>query len=276
VGDRAGEGVAYANLGCAYGSQGDFSKAIEYRTQHLAIAKEVGDRAGEGKAYGNLGSAYDLQGDYSKAIKHHTQHLAIAKEVGDRAGEGRAYGSLGNAYKSQGDFSKAIEYHAQHLAIAKEVGDRAGEGVGYADLGTCHMHLNEHVKAVAYFEAQHAMATSLKRVSPSTLASAQLARTLSLALTKLLDGKVTRRRRRAWMIECVRWQSGSRLPWMVVVRLQTCTWRTSPFMRAKRTRRWHISKSTSHGACNGDVTLAPGVSRRGARTRRCSRAAAAV
>ena len=30
------------------------------------------------------------------------------------------------------------------------------------------------------------------------------------------------------------------------------------------------------GACNGDVTLAPGVGRRGARTRRCSRAAAAV
>ena len=46
--------------------------------------------------------------------------------------------------------------------------------------------------------------------------------------------------------------------------------------RAKRTRRWHISKSTSHGACDGDVTLAAGVSRRGARTRRCSRAAAAV
>jgi hypothetical protein len=87
---------------------------------------------------------------------------------------------------------------------------------------------------------------------------------------------VTRRRRRAWMIECVRRQSGSRLPSMVVVNLQNCTWRTPPFMRAKRTRRWHISKSTSHGTCNGDVTLACGVGRRGARTRRCSRAAAAV
>ena len=68
---------------------------------------------------------------------------------------------------------------------------------------------------------------------------------------------VARRRRRARMIECVRRQSGSRLPSMVVVvHLQNCTWRTSPFMRAKRTRRWHISKSTSHGACNEDVTLA--------------------
>jgi hypothetical protein len=51
-------GQAYGNLGCAYESQGDFSKAIEYHTQHLAIAKEVGDRAGEGTAYGNLGTCH--------------------------------------------------------------------------------------------------------------------------------------------------------------------------------------------------------------------------
>jgi tetratricopeptide (TPR) repeat protein len=58
--------------------------------QCLAIAKEVGDRAGEGGAYGNLGNAYRSQGDFAKAIEYHTQDLAIAKEVGDRAGEGGA------------------------------------------------------------------------------------------------------------------------------------------------------------------------------------------
>ena len=99
-------------------------KAIAYHGQHLAIAKEVGDRAGKGRAYANLGCAYQSQGDISKAIEYHAQRLATAKEVGDRAGEGRAYANLGNAYRSQGDISKAIEYHAQRLAIAKEVGDR--------------------------------------------------------------------------------------------------------------------------------------------------------
>jgi tetratricopeptide (TPR) repeat protein len=100
------------------------SLAIKYHGQHLAIAKEVGDRAGEGAAYGNLGNAYWSQGGFNKAIDHHGQHLAIAKEVGDRAEEGTANGNLGNAYHSQGDYAKAIKHHAQHLAIAKEVGDR--------------------------------------------------------------------------------------------------------------------------------------------------------
>jgi hypothetical protein len=60
----------------------------------------VGDRAGEGRAYGNLGNAYDSQGDYAKAVEYHAQSLAIAKEVGDQAGEGRAYGNLGNSYEA--------------------------------------------------------------------------------------------------------------------------------------------------------------------------------
>jgi tetratricopeptide (TPR) repeat protein len=83
----------YCTLGNAYQSQGGVSKAIEYHTQDLAIAKEVGNRAGEGRAYGNLGISYQSQGDYAKAIEYHTQCLAIAKEVGDRAGEGGAYGT---------------------------------------------------------------------------------------------------------------------------------------------------------------------------------------
>ena len=55
------------------------------------IAKEVGARAGEGRAYAHLGNAHDSLGDFSQVIEYHTQHLAIAKEVGNRAGEGMAY-----------------------------------------------------------------------------------------------------------------------------------------------------------------------------------------
>ena len=60
-----GEGIAYKNLGIAYMSLGDLSKAIEYHAQGLAISKEVGDPAGEGQAHGNVGNAYRSLGDYS-------------------------------------------------------------------------------------------------------------------------------------------------------------------------------------------------------------------
>ena len=58
MGDKAGEGRAFRNLGNAYDSLGDFQKAIEYQERHLKIAKEVGNKAGEGGAYDNLCNAY--------------------------------------------------------------------------------------------------------------------------------------------------------------------------------------------------------------------------
>ena len=77
----------------------------------LAIAKEVGDRAGEGSAYANLGVAYQSQGAFSKAIEYHVQGLVIAKEVGDRAGEVRAYANLGTCHMHLNEFVKATTKH---------------------------------------------------------------------------------------------------------------------------------------------------------------------
>ena len=56
------------SLGNAHFSMGDFSQAIAYNTQDLEIARELGDRAGEGRAYANLGNAHWLLGDFSQAI----------------------------------------------------------------------------------------------------------------------------------------------------------------------------------------------------------------
>jgi hypothetical protein len=66
-----------------------------------------------------------------------------------------------------------------------EVDDRAGEGRAYGNLGTCHLYLNEYVKAVAYFEAQHALATSLKLAHMQSLA-------LNMGVALTLDVRVAR------------------------------------------------------------------------------------
>ena len=121
MGNRAGEGRAYGNLGNAHQSLGDFSKAIAYHTQDLAIARGLGDRAGEGQTYGNLGCAHDSLGDFSQAIAYHTQDLAIAREVGDRAGEGRAGNNLGLALEKNGNLPAAARALVQGLAAFQRV-----------------------------------------------------------------------------------------------------------------------------------------------------------
>ena len=152
MGDRAGEGKAYCNLGNAYDGLGDFRKAIEYHERDLKISKEVGDRVGEGRAYCNLGIAFSYIGDFQRAIEYQKEHLKISKEVGDRVGEGRAYGNLGNGFRGLGDFQKSIEYHERHLKISKELGDRLGEGIAYSNLGNVSGGLGDFQKAIEYHE----------------------------------------------------------------------------------------------------------------------------
>ena len=152
MGDRAGEGRAYGNLGNAFQGLGDFEQAIKYHEHCLSIAKEVGDRTIEGCAYGNLGNSFHGLGDFKQAVKYHEQDLCIAKEVGDRAGEGGAYGNLGNAFRGLGDFKQAVKYHEHGLSIAKEVGDRAGEGGAYGNLGNAFQGLGDLKQAVKYHE----------------------------------------------------------------------------------------------------------------------------
>ena len=91
---------------------------INHQEQRLRIAKELGDEAGEGRTYGNLGNAYQSLGDFKEAVKYLNEDITIAIEQGDRAGERDAYGNLGNAYQSVGALKQALKYHNQHLSIA--------------------------------------------------------------------------------------------------------------------------------------------------------------
>ena len=82
---------------------------------HFSI--EVGDKAGEGRSYCNLGNAYHSLGDFERAIQYHERHLKIAKEVGDKAGEGASYGNLGNAYWRLGDLERAVNLYRSCVVV---------------------------------------------------------------------------------------------------------------------------------------------------------------
>jgi tetratricopeptide (TPR) repeat protein len=83
---------------------------MERDARAVAAAVQAAEPDETSFVYCALGNAHDFLGDFDKAVECHTQHLAIAQEVGDRAGEARAYGNLGNVHNLLGEFSKGIEY----------------------------------------------------------------------------------------------------------------------------------------------------------------------
>jgi len=148
VGNKAGEGRAYGNLGNCYHSLADFKLAIEYHQRDLNIAIELGYKAGVARAKCNLGNAFHSLGNFKQAIECHKEGLAIDKDLGDRAGEGRSYSNIGIAYSGLGDFKEALEYLEKYLFIASEVGDKAGEGGAYGNLGCIYRNLGNFKQAI--------------------------------------------------------------------------------------------------------------------------------
>ncbi len=73
---------------------------------------------------------------YTKAIEYYEQALAIAREVGNRSSEGIALNNVGLAMANLSQYTKAIEYYEQALVIAREVGNRSVEGTILNNLST--------------------------------------------------------------------------------------------------------------------------------------------
>ena len=77
VGERKEEEKGRSKIGDVYVLK-DFQNAIKYLEIYLKISTEVGDRAGEGKAYSDLGNAYESLGDFQKAIECHERQIGRA------------------------------------------------------------------------------------------------------------------------------------------------------------------------------------------------------
>ena len=134
-------GAILSMLGNAHESLGDFSQAIAYHTQHLAIAKEVGDRAGRAGRTETSRTRTSRWGTFPRrSIDYHTQRLAIAREVGDRVGEGKAGNILGVALEMNGNLPAAAHALMQDLASFQGV--------------ECDLGAYDH--RVSLFEQQHA------------------------------------------------------------------------------------------------------------------------
>jgi tetratricopeptide (TPR) repeat protein len=141
-------------LGLVYYAQKEYTRAVEYQEQSLAIAKQQRDRRGEALALSNLGLVHYSLTDYARAIDEQKQSLAIAKELRDRFVQGRALENLGIAYYAVKNYPQAIESYQQSLAIARELSDRHAEGRALSNLGDAFYKAKQPAEAIkALFSA---------------------------------------------------------------------------------------------------------------------------
>jgi tetratricopeptide (TPR) repeat protein len=152
IGDKAGEGATLNNLGAISHVTGDYTTALDYLQQSLAIQLEMGNKVGEGGILNNLSQIYKARGDYATALDYLQQSLVIQREIGNKAGEGATLNNLSQIYDARGDYDTALEYLQQSLTIQREIGNKAGEGATLNNLSQIYDVRGDYDTALDYLQ----------------------------------------------------------------------------------------------------------------------------
>ncbi|MBG1270727.1 tetratricopeptide repeat protein, partial [Nostoc sp. WHI] len=152
IGDRAGVGTTFNNIGGIYDSLGQYPKALEFFQQALAIRQQISDRSGVGESINNIGLIYSRLGQYPKALEFYQQALAIIKPIGERSGVGNTLNNIGFIYSHLGQYPKALEFYQQALAIREKIGDRSGVGESINNIGLIYSRLGQYPKALEFYQ----------------------------------------------------------------------------------------------------------------------------
>ena len=123
----------FYNCGFAYGTLGQWQKAIDYFSLAIGINPNYSDAyINRGNAYGNLGKWDQSVADYSRAIKIDPKYVTAWSD------RGIAYGNLGQLNKAIADFSKAIEIDPK-------------KAIAWSNLGVAYWKLGQWDKSIANY-----------------------------------------------------------------------------------------------------------------------------
>ena len=123
-----------------------------FHQQSLDIFRQIGDRHGEASSLNGLGNAYGSLGEYPRAIDFYQQSLEIKRQIGYRSGEANSLSDLGIVYRSLGEYPRAIDFHQQSLEIFRQIGDRHGEASSLKNLAYALAKLDRPWEALQHYQ----------------------------------------------------------------------------------------------------------------------------
>jgi predicted ATPase/serine/threonine protein kinase/tetratricopeptide (TPR) repeat protein len=147
-GDRSRVCSVFRRLGGLYRHYGsDYTRAADFNTKSLIIARELGDRDQEVSALSGLANVHYNRKQYDQAAVLYRQVIDIASAIKNNFTLANAVGNLGSTYEQLRDYDQAITYLTKACRLNREVGDRRLEGVYTGHLGRTYEHMGALVQA---------------------------------------------------------------------------------------------------------------------------------
>ena len=137
--------------------------------ESLRRCQALGDSAGIGAAFGNIGAGFYQAGDLDSAATYLEKARRIARKVGDHRTEGNAAGALASVAADRGELRPAADLYARAAEIRVLTGDDRGAAADRNNLGLVSQNLGDLSAARRAFDAALASNRRAGREDPAAV-----------------------------------------------------------------------------------------------------------
>jgi|GEM_PF-5861936 tetratricopeptide (TPR) repeat protein len=142
--DLSLEPVLLADLSKSYAGLGNYSEAINYLQQAIAIAQQTGNHQAQLDCSFFLADTYYAATQYPEAIALYQQLLNVAQTQGDLQMEAGLLISLGACYLQLNQLTLACECYQKARPMYESLGNLRGEANCWHNLGQCYAMLKQY------------------------------------------------------------------------------------------------------------------------------------
>lgn len=144
--------ILFHQLGVAYLSQRNATKAQKYLEKALELAQQRQDVSLAAEIYQGLGSTFAQQRRFNEAQKMYQEALNRFSQLGNQRGEANTLHYLGSVALDLRNFSRAESYYQQCLTMKRQLGDRYSQARTLHQLGIVAQELREWEQARSYYQ----------------------------------------------------------------------------------------------------------------------------
>ena len=152
IGSKKHIGFALGTKGTSFWVRGNYSEALRYVKENLAIAEELDDKTAIAGALSKLGIIHGDLGEDIKQIEYFERSLKIREEQGNKYFIAFSLSNIGELYHKQRNFSRALEYQLRCLKLREEVGNQADIAFTLNNIGQINADLGNYDKALEYHQ----------------------------------------------------------------------------------------------------------------------------